>query len=203
VKKLALLLPILLSFNLRAVVHELAFDFGYDKQIYGTNRQNSMVNRSYSGGVSSYVFSTTAIDINFSYSKDITTEADRYNVATGIDLIGQQNRIESNVYGIGIKQMLLPRTFFVVPMISIGYARQFTYYTTDLTLEDTSSHARSIVTSGTAKQRIDSVFAAFILQFKMSERLSFKGSVKTLFPAFEYDEAKNNLKYSVGLSWYF
>ncbi len=39
-----------------AIVNEIGFDFGYDIQKYGSNRQNSIVSRSYSGGISSYIF---------------------------------------------------------------------------------------------------------------------------------------------------
>jgi hypothetical protein len=37
----------------------------------------------------------------------------------------------------------------------------------------------------------------------MTERLSLKGSIKTLLPAFNFDKAKDNLKYSVGMAWIF
>jgi hypothetical protein len=47
------------------------------------------------------------------------------------------------------------------------------------------------------------MFGAFILQFKMTDRLSLKGSVKTLIPALAFNKAKDNLKYLVGFSWIF
>ena len=34
-----------------AIINEFDFDFGYDKQIYGINRENSIVSRTYSGGL--------------------------------------------------------------------------------------------------------------------------------------------------------
>lgn len=202
-KTLILFSTIIFSNFSYAIVNEIGFDFGYDIQKYGSSRQNSIVSRSYSGGISSYIFTSTAIDLNFSNSQDTTTENNRYNVATGYDIVGQQNRVKTTVYGIGIKQALAPKTSFIVPLISVGYARQFVDYTTDITVENTTTKARSIVSSGSSKERTDSVFASFVLQLKLTDRFSLKGSVKTIFPAFEFSKAKDDMKYLVGFSWMF
>lgn len=186
-----------------AIVNEIAFDFGYDRSVYGLQRQNKTISRSYSAALSTYIFDYTAIDINASKTQDITSENERYNVATGIDLIGQQNRVNSQVFGIGLKQMFAPRTARLVPGISIGYAKQFLNYDSDLTIENTSTKAQSKIYRATTKQRIDSVFGTFSLQLRMTERLGLKGSVKTLFPAFKLDKARDNIKYSFGFSWIF
>lgn len=200
-----LLLAILLYIPAQsfAIVNEIALDFGYDRQIYGLQRQNSIVTRTYSAALSTYIFDYTAIDLSASKSQDITTENQRYTVATGIDLVGQQNRISSTVYGVGIKQMFAPRTAWLIPGISLGYARQSLDYQSDLTIENTTTKARTVLDGGTTQQKVDSVFGTFSLQFKMTERLSLKASVKTLFPAFEFNKARDNIKYSFGFSWIF
>lgn len=202
-KNLLFLMLAIFPISSFAIVNEIAFDFGYDRTIYGTTRQNSAVTRSYSGALSTYIFDYTAIDLNASRSQDTTSENERYAVATGIDLVAQQNRVQSTVYGIGIKQMFAPRTARLVPGISIGYAKQFLDYQSDVTVEDTTSKARLTINNGTKKQRIDSVFGSFSLQLRMTERLSLKASVKTLFPAFEMDKARDNIKYAFGFSWVF
>ena len=65
-----LLTAILFLFPLTsfAIVNEIAFDFGYDRTIYGKDRQNSNINRTYSGGLSTYFFDYTALDLNASRS---------------------------------------------------------------------------------------------------------------------------------------
>ncbi|MBY0415421.1 MAG: hypothetical protein K2Q18_14710 [Bdellovibrionales bacterium] len=186
-----------------AIVNEIAFDFGYDRTIYGLQRQNSTVTRSYSAALSTYIFDYTAIDINASRSQDTTSENERYNVATGVDLIAQQNRVASTVYGIGIKQMFAPRTARLIPGLSIGYAKQFVNYDSDLTVENTTTKAQTIISRATTKDRVDSVFGTFFVQLRLTDRLNLKGSVKTLFPAFQLDKAKDNVKYSLGFSWVF
>ncbi len=200
-KSFFLLIMLIIIPNLHAAYFEWAFDFGYDRQKYGTSRQNSVVSRSYSGGLSSYIFDLTAIDFSFSKSLDYTTENDRYNVATNIDIVGQQNRVYTTVYGVGIKQMLAGRGARIVPMISVGYAKEFLEYNTDINIENTQTLARSTISSGTTKQRTDSIFASFILQIKMTDRFSLKGTIKTLFPASEFDKARDNVKYLIGFSW--
>ena len=202
-KNLLFLMLAIFPISSFAIVNEVAFDFGYDRTVYGTTRQNNTVTRSYSGVISTYIFDYTAIDFSASRTQDITSENERYSVTTGIDLVGQQNRVRSSVYGIGIKQMFAPRTARLIPGISMGYAKQFLDYESDVTVEDTTTLSRFTINNGTKKQRIDSVFGTFSLQLRMTDRLSLKGSVKTLFPAFEMDKARDNIKYAFGFSWVF
>lgn len=184
-------------------VSEFSFDFGYDRQIYGVNRQNSVVSRNYSAGISTYLFDLTGIDINYSNTEDTNSQNDRYTVSSPYDIIAQQNRVTTNVYGVGIKQMLVGRGAFLIPIISAGYARQFVSSSGDITVENTTTKSLITVKLAETKQRYNSLFGAFTLQLKFSERFSLKGTVKTLFPAFEYNKAKDNLKYLIGFSWIF
>lgn len=203
-KTLITFLIFIYSLNCFSMVFEIDGDFSYDNEIFGANRENSIVSRSYSGGVSSYIFSTTSIDLNYSYSKDITSNNDRYNISGyTVDHMADQSRVETTVYGVGIKQMLAPRTSFIIPMISIGYARETVVSNSDTTYLNTAASTTFIYTAPTSTQTINSMFGSFILQIHMTDRLSLKGSVKTLFKAFEFNKAKDNLKYAVGFSWLF
>lgn len=184
-------------------VFEFNFDFGYDKQIYGVSRQNSVVSRNYSIGLSNYLFDLTAIDLNFSNTKDITSQNDRYAIGTNIDVISQQNRVTTNVFGVGIKQMLAGRGSRLTPIISAGYARQMITSSGDITIEATDTLAQKTFMQNETKQSYNSLFGSFTLQLKLTERFSMKGTVRTLFPAFEFNKAKDNIKYLVGFSWIF
>jgi len=184
-------------------VAEFNFDFGYDRQIYGVNRQNSVVSRNYSVGLSTYLFDLTAIDLNYSNTQDTTSQNDRYTVSAPFDIIAQQNRVRTNVFGLGIKQMLVGRGARLTPIISAGYARQFVTSSGDITVENTTSKVLQTINLNETKQRYNSVFGSFTLQLKLTERFSLKGTVRTLFPAFEFAKAKDNLKYLVGFSWIF
>lgn len=202
--QIILFFVIFFPLKLSAAVFELAFDFGYDKQIYGSSRQNSLVSRNYSGGLSTYLFDLTAIDFTYSSTSDITTQNDRYTITgTGYDVITQQNRVQTDVYGVGIKQMLAPRGARLIPVFSVGYAREFITSAGDISIENTATKAVSVLPLTQTKQTYNSMFGAFSLQLKLTERFSLKGSVKSLFPAFEFNKAKDNLKYLAGFSWIF
>lgn len=183
---------------------ELGFDFGYDRQIYGSDRENKIVDRVYSGSLAWYIFSTTAIEINYSLDQQITTQnTDVAIQGSTLTMTESQNRVETEVYGIGIRQGLLPPSFRLRPMISIGYARQFVKDTTDYSFKNSANGQEISFSDGPYKRRDDSVFAGFILQWQLTKMLAIKGSVRTVFPAFQYNSARDNLKYLVGFSWFF
>ncbi len=186
-----------------AGIYELDFDYGYDRQIFGINRQNSVISRNYTIGFSSYLFDLTALDFNVSNNQDLTTQNDRINVATGYDLVSQMTRVRTNVYGIGLKQMLAGRGSRIIPVISAGYAREFITSGGDITVENTATKVQTVYYQTETKQRYNSVFGSFSLQIKLTERFSLKGSVRTLFPAFEFNKARDNVKYLVGFAWIF
>ena len=85
-------------------------------------------------------------------------------------------------------------------MISMGYAKQFIEDSTEYTFEETTSGDRTTVRGDLSKQRVDSVFGTFALQLILSQGMALKGSIHTVFPAFEFSKAKDDLKYMVGLS---
>lgn len=202
-KKILILLCLLIPTLSFGLVHEIASEFSYDKKIYGLSRENSNVNRTYGGAFSTYILDYTAIDLNFAYSQDISTENTRYSVTNGIDVVGQQNRLKTHVFGIGIKQIFAPRTARLIPGVSVGYAKEFVNYQSDLTVEDVPTGTRVTIGQGEVKMRQDSVFGTFSLQLRLTNKFSIRGSVRTLFPAFEFNKARDNLKYSAGFSWVF
>jgi len=201
--KFLILFILIIPINSFAGIYEFDFDFGYNSQKYGVNRQNSVMSRNYSYGISVYLFDLTAINFNVSNDQDITTQNDRYTVATSLDVISQQNRVKTDVYGVGIKQMLAGRNSRIVPTISVGYAKESVTSSGDITVENTITNAHTVFNLTQTKQKYNSVTGSFALQLKLTERFSLKGSVQTLFPAFEFNKAKDNLKYLVGFAWIF
>lgn len=201
--KILFLFIFIFPFKSIAGTYELDFDFGYDRQIYGANRENSVVSRNYSGGLSVYLFDLTALDFNVSYNQDIDSQNDRVTVAPGYDVIAQQNRVKTDVYGVGIKQLLAGRGSRIVPAINIGYAREFVTSSGDITVQNTVTNTQTAYSRAESKQRYNSMFGAFSLQLKLTERFSLKGSVKTIVPDFEFKKARDNLKYLFGFAWIF
>lgn len=184
--------------------YELDGEFAYDKQLYGTERNNKSVSRSYYASFASYFLTLTALEFNYSTTKDIDTRSDEYKL-TGTDytLISEQAIIESYSYGIGLRQAFANKNSFLVPTLSLGYARQITTYSTDYTYRNDLDSSTLFIQGDKKKQRQDSIFGTFSLKIQLTKNLSLKGSVKTLFPADDFNKAKDYLKYTAGFSWMF
>lgn len=185
-------------------VTELSGNFGLKKRVYGTDRENDIVTHSYSGSIATYFFNLTALEVNFSQNEDTTTERTRiqYN-DVGLAIVGSERVVLSRVYGIGLRQALAPHKSRFVPSLSLGYAKQLITYNRNTTYELISSGKRVVKKENTQKSRSNSVFASFALKMIVVGGFSLKGSVKTVFPAFEYDKARDHIQYLVGFSWIF
>jgi hypothetical protein len=189
------------SSNAYAIFYEIDFNFGYDKQLFGASRQNSIITRNYSTSVAAYFFTLTALEFTYARNDEVFT----YNESVAIDvsrtIVSNQNTVDSDVYSIGIRQSLAPKKSLIAPMISVGYAKQFIQDSTDYTVDDNGT--RTVYIIAKPKRRIDSMFATFALKFNFTQTFSIKGSVNTMIEAFKYNQAKDNLKYSAGFSWIF
>lgn len=194
---------IILSSNLWAL-SELNAEFGYGRQIYGSKDENKTISRSYSGSLAQYFFETTALELNYSYQSEVSTENNSVPITgTTYSVVSMQNTMTTIVYGLGLRQALAPQKSPIRPVLSFGYAKQFVENKTDYTFQNSTTGNRFTTTDGPYKSRIDSAFAAFTLQLKMTQTFSLQGSVKTVFPAFKTGLARNNLKYTAGFSWFF
>lgn len=182
---------------------ELSGNFGYDKQVYGSERQNALVRRSYNSSIAVILFSRTALELNYSHGIETTTEkTDLVVTGTTVRLAGLQNKVTSNVYGIGLRQAFAGRDALFRPFLSMGYAKQFIEDLTEYNFVQADGSTLNL-NSGVFKRRQDSVFATFSLQFRLTQHLALNGSVKTIFPAFEFNRAADDMRYSLGFSWIF
>lgn len=199
---LLVLLFSLFSLNSYSLI-ELNGEYGYDRQVYGASRQNDIVEKSYSGAVALYLFDFTAIELNYSESETVTEENNTISITdTTVDLIKSEQRVLVYSFGIGIRQALAPRGARLRPTLSLGYARQFIRDQTEYTFKNRSSGSTFTLREDPTKLRSDSVFATFGLELKLTKTFALRGSVKTVFPAFETDKARDNVKYLVGFTWY-
>ncbi len=204
--KLSIIFPIvflLISPLKTFAVTELDLNFGYDKTVFGTNRENSIVSRSYSGAVTFYMTQYIGIEFNGSSSKETTTIEENRAIGSDLEESSRQEIVESQVYGAGLRLMLASRKSFLIPTLSVGYARAFVTSSYDILITIPSSGASARFKEQASKYRTDNAFGAFGLKLKLTKALSLNGSVRTYFPADDFDKAKDNLKYSAGLSWFF
>ncbi|MBT7608139.1 MAG: hypothetical protein HN576_00180 [Bacteriovoracaceae bacterium] len=182
---------------------ELSGSFSYDRTVYGTKRQNKSIDRTWAGTIALFLYNYTAIELNYSYNDEIITENEIIPVdGFNLNLISTQSKVHNEVFGVGIRQVFTGKNATIKPSLSLGYAKQFITSTSSATYQDTSNSDLFLFHADPSKLRVDSVFGTFSLQIRISGRLSLKGSVNTLFPASDINQAKDNLKYSVGFSWY-
>lgn len=197
------ILFLFLSLNAFAAV-ELSGNFGYGKTVYGAQKENDIVNRTYSGSLAFYFAQRTAIEFNFYHNRETTTNRTVIPISgTDLDITELQNKVHSNVYGVGLRQALAGRESLIRPLLSLGYAKQMIYDVTEYSFYNNDTNASFKFNDGETKSRSDSVFATFTLQIRITQGLSLNGSVQTVFPAFDFDLASDNIKYSAGFTWIF
>lgn len=187
-----------------SAITELSGSFGYQKNVFGENKESDIVTRSYSASMAFYFWTRTALELNFFHNREDTTNRSTIPVSgTDVEVREIRNQVTTNVYGVGLRQSLSPRDAIIRPLISLGYAKQFISDVTEYTFFDTNTDEQFKFNEGESESDDDSVFATFSLELQITRGLSLKGSVRSVFPAFEFDRASESLKYTAGFTWIF
>ncbi|MFZ8932354.1 MAG: hypothetical protein ACO20H_06975 [Bacteriovoracaceae bacterium] len=189
-----------------ALMTELGGSVGYDREIYGTSRENTIRTRTYSGSAAFYFLEYTAIELNYSHSTKMIEEHTVYSIndaANNVSVVGNNSTLSTEAFGIGIRQALSAKDALIRPLISVGYAKQFVESSGDTTyrLDLTGDEIRVFIPK--EKRRYDSIFGTFRLQIRLTAGLRLTASVSTYFKAMEFKRAQDNLKYLLGFSWMF
>ncbi len=180
---------------------EMDLDFSYDKQIYGNSSNNYILTRSYGISMARYFSRNIAFEINYSDISQDQSENDEVSISdTDLSLTSVENNVSTRIYGAGLRFVFGNRSSFFLPMFSVGYAVQEVEDYTNYTFKDSSSGSSVVYHGDTTTAKESSIFSSFALKIKLAERFSIKGSVKTVFPAFEFNKAKNYLQYAFGIS---
>ena len=185
-------------------VTELDFNFGFNKSIFGKDRENKSISKMYSAGIAFYFFNLTAIEFTYGIRKDGTDIVyEVSDVSSGVYIQKASQILNVETIGVGIRQALASRRAFLLPVFSFGWSRQeFTEYTNFTTIDKATDISNQYQTK-INKTKYSSLFTSFSLKIKLTRGFSIKGSVKTIFKAFEWNEAKDRLRYSLGFSWMF
>lgn len=181
---------------------EINGEYGVSTQKYGADRTNEIKATTIGGAVAIYLFNLTAIEFNYSQTETVTSENNTLTIDSTYDLIGQQNNVLVYSYGVGIRQAFASRKARFRPSMSLGYARQFTRDTTQATFRNNTTGNTFIINDDVTKLRDDSVFGSFNLELRLTQTISLRGSVRTIFKAFDFDRARDNVQYTAGFSWY-
>lgn len=203
-KKVLLALCILFIANHAQAITELDLGFSYDKSVFGETRDDKSTSRTYRGSIAFYFFNMTAIEFNYSEKEDETIiNNDTSGITSGLVISDESQTITTQTYGVGIRQALASRKAFLVPTISVGWARQKAQSRSTATIVNKTDSSRTVYDSGVSESEYDSVFGSFALKIRITKTMSLKGAVNTAFKAFEWDEARDQVSYSAGLTWIF
>ena len=177
--------------------------YGLDRQRFGSGQQNEITSTTYSGSIALYLYNYTAIEINYGNTETITDVVNNAAKSSeDFDLLRQTDRVVVESYGIGIRQSFANRKARFVPTLSIGYAKRFARNSQSGTFRINADDSQFSYRSPTSKLRTDSVFATLGLNIKLTRMLSIRASAQTIFQAFQFNRAQDNMKYLFGFSWY-
>lgn len=201
IKLILTFFSIILSLKSFALL-EIGADFSYDRNIFGTNGESKHTSRSWRGSMAAYLWQYTALEFNYNDSEDETIIRDTAEYTDlAITILGQQTTVQTQTYGVGLRQAFTSRKSLIQPSISLGYAKSFKKTTSDYTVRDDSTGNVFTSVQPSIKERIDSMFGTFSLKLRMSKRFGLRGSIQTYIKAFDWGGAKDDLRYTVGLTW--
>jgi len=202
-KRLLIFLSSLLTApELSYALVELSGEYGISQQVYGSLRNNNIESKTAGASVALYIYDYTAIELNYNQSETITDENNTLAIDSTYDMTRQINTINVYSYGVGIRQAFSSRKARFRPSISLGYARQFTSDSTMAYFRNNNTNQTFSVIGNSKRSRFDSVFGSFHLEVMLTRVFAIRGTIKTIFKAFEFNRAQDNMKYLVGFSWY-
>ena len=104
--------------------------------------------------------------------------------------------------GLGLSTLFARQRSLIRPTLSIGHARQVVRSAKKFVLRDQTTGQTESYELAPERFRYSSIFVFFALQLKLTKRMSIQTSVQTIFKAFEFKRAKENVKYLFGLTWF-
>jgi hypothetical protein len=181
-------------------VTEYEFNYNYEKQVYGIERENLQVGRNGSIDISYYLTGYTAVEFGYGRGKVETyIDSSVDGTVDGVVVVKQYTLLEEENYRVSLKQALAPPSSWVRPFLSLGYANQ--KLTNQIKYDLKSGDTVFSILGDPEESENDSVFGSFSLSFGVSRAFSVTTSVQTIFPAFEWNKAKDSLKYFAGVSF--
>jgi hypothetical protein len=183
---------------------ETDLNFIYDKQIFGAKRNNFQISRTYNLNLAWYLTGRTALELGYGLGTIKTTENSIYEIdGSGLEIYGHENIVKNQYYSVGLRQSFAGRSALIRPMLSIGYSKQEITDQTTYKVRAIGSATGASLEQAADIMESDSVFATLALTLRVSQFFSIKSSVQTVFPAFDFDLAKDDLKYMAGIMWVF
>jgi hypothetical protein len=149
-----------------------------------------------------FIWDYTALELNYSKSSRRLVDDREYQTDdVTIKVIKQDSVIYTEVGGIGIKQSFAKRNSFLIPSLSIGYAKMITSGERNYLFEVSGGEVPA--SDKTEKEEFNSSYVGFELRFRLTKLMGITLSARSVMPDFETDKLENNITYSGGFSWVF
>ncbi|MCT4641742.1 MAG: hypothetical protein N4A33_05540 [Bacteriovoracaceae bacterium] len=151
-----------------------------------------------------YIWSYTALEFNYSKTKGQIVDTRQIEITDGSDTFTIKKSVtktQTEVKGVGIRQSFAKKTAKIVPSLAIGYAVLTTSAQRELLVQIGSSQISS--PDEIPEESTASSYATFSLRFQFTKLMGITLGAKAVMPDMEFEEAKNNMTYSAGLSWIF
>ncbi len=201
-KNLHVILLFLISLSSHALF-EINGQYGLDRQRFGETQQNKITSTTFSGSLALYLYNYTAIEINYGNTETLTDVVNNSSkTSEDFDLLSKTDKVVVESFGLGIRQSFAHRKARFIPTLSIGYAKRFAKNSSRGTFRRNADDEEFSYRSDVSKLRTDSVFATLGLNIKLTSMLSIRASAQTIFQAFQFNRAQDNMKYLFGFSWY-
>ncbi len=197
-----LLILFLASFSMQAFsLTDISLQYSYEEQKTSTLDESKNFSETYMGNIAFILFGGTALEFNYSRTNDSIVNDSDFNLDTGagsVTIKEVDGSVVTEVFGVGLRQSLLPRKWFIQPMLSLGYAKQISQSKNIYTYNNGGQDLE--ITSEGDKVEADSSYVSLSIKFKFSRRFGLTVSGRSVMPEFELSEFGRNVRYTAGIS---
>jgi len=188
----------LLVLNNASAYVDFSANFFYTKEIFGEN-DNVNRSRNYNVTWAWYMFSTTALELNYSEAQSTYENNDEVTVTTGVKIKQSINQVFTDSYSIGIRQSFAPRTSKFIPSISASWSNQKQEGFNTYKIDNNGTISDLKETTGIIEQ--SSMSAAVMLTIKFTQFFGMNFMGRKFFP--KDDTIKESSQFSAGINWLF
>lgn len=182
---------------------ELSAQFSRQEQIYGDNKQNSLVTSTAGSSIAVYFLRKTALQLNYSNEKQIDNVDSSSFVFSGERvMMRSMKQVRAYSYGLGIKQAFARRRAPFRPAITIGYARRIVKDSTSFTMTNVLTNSVTNVFEVKPVEKQNTGYAILSLDIRLGRRFYWRISAQSMFKSSEPENASDNIKYMMGISLY-
>lgn len=180
---------------------ELEGSYSYDQYYYGSNNENETYNNLFLGSLAFIPFSLTALQFDYVYGQTILLEDQDYLATTESEVVYSKRDIETQTFSISLRQAFTGSNSFIRPMISLGWARRFTFNSGYVDVRDTITGEVTRLNQPQQDLKQDLTQLALYLKIRIFNGFFLSLSGRTLFEGFEIAKANQNLRLFIGFSW--